>query len=306
MKKTRIIPAIAVALATAITGGVYVQAAQADTPTRQIEGCHSNEWYVNDDGDETARIPEQTDDGLKFVGTQLVHHKPVPEKILLRNLRPGTYEASPEPSLTSFFSVEVANVDGSAYTTLRYDRAEGKWYIGGPRGDAYKGHEADAGAFVGKKNNYGTMDETAHVLSFGVGYTRSPADGTATTVTSVKFAGNTYDLTCKAKPSPTPTEKPTEKPTTPTYPPGRTLGGPGTVSVKDVTATTVRIRWTSTPKGAVAFAVYANGKRFGTIYGHEFRFRGLKKGTTYTFSVRARGKDAGLGVQGSVKGKTKA
>src|SRR5690606_11086502 len=47
-----------------------------------------------------------------------------------------------------------------------------------------------------------------------------------------------------------------------------------------------------------------NGKRFGTIYGHAFRFRGLKRNTTHTFTVRAVGKDGGLGVAGSVKGKT--
>jgi len=120
-----------------------------------------------------------------------------------------------------------------------------------------------------------------------------------------KVQGNITGKKC-AEPEPEPTAPPTQKPCpTPTYPPGDTLGGPGTVSVKDATATTVRVRWSATPEGAVAFAVFANGKRFGTIYGHAFRFRGLKRNTTHTFTVRAVGKDGGLGVAGSVKGKTK-
>lgn len=289
------------ALAGALTLAVLVPigSAWADTPTKAIEGCHSDEWYVNDDGDETGRMPTQTEDGLKFVGGQLVHHKPVPATIYVRNLTPGTYEATPAPSLSSFFSVEIANPDGSGYATLRYDTADDKWNIGGT-----SVREANPLNLIGKKTRNGDEIEfDAKVLSFGVGYVRNPANGTETTVTSVTFAGRTYDLTCKPEPttSPSPTTSPTGEPTTPPT----TLGGPGTVSVKDATATTVRIRWSATPKGAVAFAVFANGKRFGTIYGHAFRFRGLKRDTTHTFTVRAVGKDGGLGVAGSVKGKTK-
>lgn len=272
---------------------VPLASAQADAPTKAIEGCHSDEWYVNDDGDENTRKPTQTEDGLKFVGNQLAHHKPE-QTITLNNLHPGTYEASPAPSLSSFFSVEVRDETTGGYATLRYDADEKVWVLGGT-----SNKQADPEKFVGVTTKWGELTQQTKVVSFGIGYVRTPADGTETTVTSVTFAGRTYDLTCKPEPSASPS--PT---TTPTTPP-TALGGPGTVSVKDATATTVRIRWSATPKGAVAFAVFANGKRFGTIYGHAFRFRGLKRNTTHTFTVRAVGKDGSLGVAGSVKGKTK-
>lgn len=171
---------------------VPVTAAQAETPTSPIEGCHSSEWYVNDDGDETARKPEQTEDGLKFVGNDLVHHAPVPATIELQNLHPGTFVATPAPSLSSFFSVEIANPDGTGYATLRYDTADNKWNIGGT-----STREANPLDIIGKANRKGqTILATSRVLSFGVGYVANPANGTETLVKSVTFAGRTYDLTC--------------------------------------------------------------------------------------------------------------
>lgn len=261
----------------------------------------NTDWYVNhDEGD---RKPSQTDDGLVFKADQLVHHAPAKD-ITLADLEPGSFEATPPPSLSSFFSVEVRNPDGTGYATLRYDTADSKWNIGGT-----SVREADASDIIGKTTARGqVIQPDAKVASFGVGYTANPNNGTKTTVTSVEFGGDTYPLACTPKPTPTVTVTKTTSPppTKPTPPiPGRTLGSPGKVYPVDVTATTVRVKWTTTPRGAVAFAVYANGARFGTIYGHEFRFRGLKKGTTYTFTIRARGKDAGLGTASSVKVKTK-
>jgi hypothetical protein len=192
--------AMAGALALTSLVAVPVVWAGGDTPTKAIEGCHSDEWYVNDDGDETSRMPTQTEDGLKFVGGQLVHHKPVPATVYVRNLHPGTYEATPAPSLSSFFSVEMANPDGSGYATLRYDTADDKWNIGGT---SIK--EANPLNLIGKKTRNGDeIQFDAKVLSFGVGYVRNPANGTETTVTSVTFADKTYVLTCEPEPSTSP------------------------------------------------------------------------------------------------------
>lgn len=166
----------------------------------------STGWYVNDDGDENTRAPDVVDGGLEFSGKQLVHHA-AEQIITLNNLNPGSYVSSPMPSLSDFFSVEIANPDGSAYATLRYDPAEGKWNIGGAdpikHPGAYTAHESNPVNFVGKTDNYGVIAQNAKVISFGVGYVKTPSDGADTVVSSVTFAGHKYPLTgCSATPSP--------------------------------------------------------------------------------------------------------
>lgn len=189
-------------VAAALVGGLLgVQHARADVtpiPVNSTGSCSAG-WYVNDDGDENTRKPVQTEDGLKFSGNQLAHHAPE-QNITLNNLHPGTFQATPAPSLTDFFSVEIANPDGTGYATLRYDAGEDTWSIGGAIAPAYTGHESNPENFVGKATKWGVIQQTAHVLSFGVGYVRTPATGTETTVKSVTFAGKTYDLTCKPAP----------------------------------------------------------------------------------------------------------
>lgn len=164
-------------------------------------------WYVNPDeggADENQgdRRPTSTEDGLVFVGNQLVHHSPGAD-ILLGDLKPGTFVADPAPSLETFFSVEVG---GPGYATLRWSPTRNMWNVGGT--DIWN---ADPSTFVGTKN----LSAESHVLSFGVGYVNTPNNGTETTVSSVTFAGNTYDLTCKPQDKPAPTETETTTPPAP-------------------------------------------------------------------------------------------
>lgn len=288
------------ALVTAVTVGasllIIPASADTDLPDGAIpvnRNCNTD-WYVNhDEGD---RKPGQLDNGLVFKNDQLVHHAPEKD-IALADLEPGSFEATPAPSLASFFSVEVRDAGTGGYATLRWDATDKIWVLGGTNTK-----ETDPAKFIDTVTKWGKLTDQTKVASFGVGYTANPNNGTKTVVTSVTFGGDTYKLACTPKPAPTVTV--TAKPTTPPTIPGRTLPAPNPVRILDTTTTTVRIRWTGTPKGAVAFAVFANGTRHGTIYGHEYRFRGLKKGTTYTFTVRARGADAGLGAAGSVKART--
>lgn len=155
------------------------------------DGTCSPGWYVNDDGDENLRRPTQTEDGLKFVGNQLAHHRPE-QTITLNNLHPGSFEASPAPSLSSFFSVEVRDETTGGYATLRYDAGEKVWVLGGT-----SNKQADPEKFVGATTKWGELTQQTKVASFGIGYVRTPADGTETVVKSVTFVGKTYDLTCK-------------------------------------------------------------------------------------------------------------
>lgn len=151
-------------------------------------------WHVNGDEDgsdpkQGDRHPEVTAEGLKFSGSQLIHHA---TSLPIADLKPGTYTASPAPSLDSFFSVEVLNDNGTGYATLRWNTTTSKWDMT-TGGQQYS--DADPAALVADHAK-GTT-----VVSFGVGYVNTPNDGTATVVSSVSFAGKTYDLTCAPKPS---------------------------------------------------------------------------------------------------------
>lgn len=176
--------------------------ASATEPVMVVSDCLTD-WYVNPDeggADENQgdRRPEQTEDGLMFSGNMLVHHAPEND-ILLADVEPGIFVADPAPSLNSFFSVEVG---APGYATLRWDGTQ--WNVGGT--DKYS---IDPSTFVGVKG----LTEASHVLSFGVGYVNTPNNGTETIVSSVTFAGVTYDLTCSPEPEPTET---TTEPATPT------------------------------------------------------------------------------------------
>lgn len=192
------IPLVVAVVFGLVWGGATI--AHAD-PTPHIpvnaSGSCSPGWYVNDDGDENTRKPVQTEDGLKFSGNQLAHHTPVPATIYVRNLHPGTFVATPAPSLSSFFSVEILNPDNTGYATLRYDTADDKWNIGGT-----STKETNPLDLIGKQTRNGTtIQYDAKVVSFGIGYVANPATGTETTVKSVTFAGRAYDMTCKPAPS---------------------------------------------------------------------------------------------------------
>lgn len=171
-------------------------------------------WYAN--LDEQDRLPTPTEDGLKFEGSDLIHHV---TDGTVEDLTPGTFAASPAPDQDSFFSVEVSGADGG-YGTLRWNTSTSKWNLV-TGGQFYE--NADAAALV----DMPAAHRSHHVTSFGVGYTENPPGTVATTVSSVTYGGHTYELGCTppvtATTSPTatasssakPTAKPTAKATSP-------------------------------------------------------------------------------------------
>lgn len=86
--------------------------------------------------------------------------------------------------------------------------------------------------------------------------------------------------------------------------PGASLGAIQQLRVVDRTPTTIRVEWGKIPSGSTSVVVFVNGKRVGTIYGHGFRVRGLKRNTKYTITIRPMGHDHGLGAAASVTART--
>lgn len=238
MRQARRLAATAVAIVLgALAGWIAMDSAVANAATGTVPVVSTclDGWYVNPDeggadqgqGD---RRPTQEDEGLAFEGNQLVHHA-APAGLSVAELEPGTFEADPEPSLASFFSVEVWDtLEGGAikpgtYATLRWNTSTSKWdMVTG--GQAYS--DADPAVLV----TLPEQDKGATVRTFGVGYVNTPNDGTRTVVSSVTFEGTTYDLSCELEPSPSPTTpspEPSASATTPapattTAPP--VAGGP--------------------------------------------------------------------------------
>lgn len=189
------------ALLLTTLGLAVVSPALATPDTAPVESLCNTGWYVNPD--ETTRKPVQTEAGLEFEGSDLVHHL---ADVSLADLEPGDFEANPAPDQPSFFSVEVRS-DKGAYGTLRHDGTQWTIVIGagtGPDGPA------TAGTFTGidpvalladKITKWGAFkDAVITVVSFGVGYTLNPPGTVKTTVTSVSFQGKEYKLDCPAKP----------------------------------------------------------------------------------------------------------
>lgn len=192
------------AAAAMVAGGILLAAPLAyaeQAPDLTVSACLPG-WYVNPD--ETDRKPASTEAGLEFAGDDLVHHA---ADLPLADLTPGTFVASVAPDQPSFFSVEVRNT-GGAYGTLRWDTTTEKWVIvigASADGTATAGTFTDADPTVlltGKITKWGAFDPaTAKVVSFGVGYTKSPPGTVPTVVTAVTFAGSTYSLACVVTPS---------------------------------------------------------------------------------------------------------
>lgn len=196
-----------------IVGGIGllvpgVAAVALPTGAVTVAGACDPAWYVN--ADETNRRPDQVRGGFLFKGSDLIHRE---TSIALKDLKPGTYVVapnSPAPDQPSFFSVEVRNTNG-AYGTLRWNPGTGKWDIVIGASSAASPAVATAGTFsdadpmvllAGKVTKWGAFDPaTAKVVSFGVGYTLNPPGVQETTIRSVRFAGQTYDLRCEPAPS---------------------------------------------------------------------------------------------------------
>jgi LPXTG-motif cell wall-anchored protein len=164
-------------------------------PGPSFETCANLKgWYVNPD--EASRRPIPTEAGLKFVGNDLVHHGATGN---IEGLSPGSFVASPAPDQPSFFSVEVINADGTGYATLRWNTVTSKWNMT-TGGQFYE--NASASALV----DMPAVKKSHNLLSFGVGYTNSPPGTVDTVVSSVMFRDVKYDLTCKPKPSASPSK----------------------------------------------------------------------------------------------------
>ncbi len=181
-----------VALAAVLGVALAAPAVYATTPPVPSLGDCPRGWYVNEP-DEAHRKPTPTKDGLEFKGNQLIHRETT--GLNTKDLKPGTYVASPKPDQDSFFSVEVNSGPGT-YATLRWNTATAKWEMT-TGGQFYE--NADPDLLV----DMPPIKKSHQVVSFGVGYTNSPPGTVTTVVSSVSFRGFTYDLTCKPKPEPT-------------------------------------------------------------------------------------------------------
>lgn len=172
--------------------------------------CSASAFYVNTE-DEVDRLPGDTEDGLVFDGSDLIHHE---TDVALADLNHGTFTASPAPDQNSFFSVEISDPDG-AYGTLRWNMDTSMWDLTTNLDQFHKANPAD---YIGVDTKWGKITDKTRVFSFGVGYTANPPGTVKTTVSKITFGGKDYDLTCKppvvtpSSSSPAPTKKPTKKP----------------------------------------------------------------------------------------------
>lgn len=195
--------------AAALLAGFYLGAQPAQATEGSKTGCVApTGWVVNDD--ETDRAPEPTRYGLKFEPADLTHHA---ISLPLADLKPGSFVAAGAgPDQNSFFSVEVRDTTG-AYGTLRWNTSTNTWDLTTNLG--FFSH-ADPADFVGTATKWGELTATTQVVSFGVGYTKTPPGTVTTVIKSVTFGGKTYDLRCHphTPPTTTPTTTPTTAPTT--------------------------------------------------------------------------------------------
>lgn len=195
-----------VAAVAVIAAGLWLGKAASATEDPQpilVESECFQEWYVNpDEGD---RLPEQIEAGLLFQPADLVHHV---AGFPLDDLGTGgTFTVNPSPGENFRFSVEIINADKTGYATLHWNPLTDKWFIGGADAslDQYTNEEADPETFIGKLGRFGEIKADSVVMSFGVGYTKNPPGTIDTVVSSVTFAGVTYDLACALEPEPTAT-----------------------------------------------------------------------------------------------------
>jgi LPXTG-motif cell wall-anchored protein len=217
------------ALAAGLGAALFASPAHATPAAPSWQTCTNLDgWHVNDD--EISRKPTPTTYGLKFEGNQLIHHAVTGD---VEHLAYGSFVAHPSPDQPSFFSVEVYGSDGG-YATLRWDVPSSKWVMV-TGGQLYT--NTSPAALV----DMVTPHESHHVVSFGVGYTANSPGTVATVVSSVRFGGKTYDLTCRPRPShsasapaspssPTAPASPTRGPgsPTPSHPGSLPVTGPGT------------------------------------------------------------------------------
>jgi hypothetical protein len=209
--------AVLMALAAAGLMGLATPA-QATESSTDVKCAGVSGWYVNPD--ETDRKPETSVSGMKFAPADLIHRA---ADVAMVNVKPGSFAlatGSDAPDQPSFFSVEVRDAGTGAYGTLRWDVVAKEWTLVTNTASYSK---AEPIGFVGVETKWGKLTPAARVISFGVGYTKSPAGTKTVTVKSVTFAGQTHSLTCLPPTKPV-TTPPTSSPTVtpPTTTPGAT------------------------------------------------------------------------------------
>jgi len=216
MSKTR--SAALLALASAGLLALATPAAAATETSTGVSCPGVSGWYVNPD--ETDRKPETSAGGMKFAPADLIHHA---ADVAMVNVKPGSFAlatGSDTPDQPSFFSVEVRDAGTGAYGTLRWDVAAKEWTLVTNTASYSK---AEPIGFIGVETKWGKLTPAARVISFGVGYTKSPTGTKTVTVKSVTFAGQTRSLVCLPPTKPV-TTPPTSSPTVtpPTTTPGAT------------------------------------------------------------------------------------
>jgi LPXTG-motif cell wall-anchored protein len=198
-----ILAAFAVAVLGTFVAGSPASAAGTD-PIPITSDCLTG-WYVNwDEGGDVPDTPsktepdlrpEQTEDGLLFDGPSIVHHQTSYSLATLPT--DGTFVADVTAGVPPLFKVETLN----PYSTLN-KTADGKWWssrIAASNPGGQSNPVNTPADFLGKATTHPDVyDAETTVFSFGVGYANDT--GNSATVSSITFAGTTYDLTCKPEP----------------------------------------------------------------------------------------------------------
>lgn len=187
--------------------------AATDPQPAPIESNCLTGWYVNPDengdgdpaGDDTDLRPTQQVDGLLFDGPSLMHHA---TSYTLESVpTDGSFVANVSVGVAPLFKMETLN----QYSTIN-KTADGKYWsskITATDPGGQNNPVATPADLIGLWSGYTTSTQ---VFSFGVGYANDA--GNTALVSSITFAGTTYDLTCE--PTPAGTSAPAAKPQLPT------------------------------------------------------------------------------------------
>lgn len=218
---------LAVVLMATFSGMFALSSSPAQATPSSDNPCSIEGFYVNPD--EKDYEPTRTEDGFLFEGKDLIHHT---TSLDFPDVKPNTL---------SFKATVDGKVQGKMETSNPYStinqNLDGKFWSTAMLNDQEGGQNKPVDNVVdliGKDVKPGKVkySDTSKVVSFGVGYTVE--DG-KTTVTSITFHGNKYDLTCKkaeptgtptATPTATPTNTPTAAPTSATPKPSKSTGTP--------------------------------------------------------------------------------
>jgi hypothetical protein len=172
-------------------------------------------WYGNPD--EQDDLPDPTEAGLKFEGKDLIHHK---TSLALTDVKAGSFVAEGDA-----LKVVLKYETDSPYTTI-VQTPEGKfWSSHISSGKGSQDQPVDMPhdlVGIPQRGASGGLTEDTRVVSFGPGYWTETG---STVVSSVKFHGETFDLTCKPAATTPPTSKPPTKKPSPSHSTSTGAGG---------------------------------------------------------------------------------